>query len=45
MTQAKPRFTTIEEYLTYDDVTDTHYKLVDGVLVAMEAEQLLNAGK
>jgi Uma2 family endonuclease len=42
MTQAKPRFRTIEEYLTYDDGTDTHYELVDGVLVAMGAEKRLN---
>jgi len=34
MTQAKPRFRTIEEYLDYDDGTDTRYELVDGQLVA-----------
>lgn len=33
---------TIEEYLTYDDGTDTRYELVDGVLVEMGAESTLN---
>ncbi|MDF5725369.1 MAG: Uma2 family endonuclease [Rhizonema sp. PD37] len=42
MTQAKPRFKTIEEYLNYDDATDTRYELVDGVLVEMGAESTLN---
>lgn len=42
MTQAKIRFTAIEEYLNYDDGTDTRYELVDGVLVAMEAEKPIN---
>ena len=43
MTQAKLRqFRTIEEYLDYDDGTDTHYELVDGELVEMGAEKRLN---
>ena len=42
MTQAKPRFRTIEEYLDYDDGTDTRYELVDGTLVEMGAEKRLN---
>ncbi|MGI0495094.1 Uma2 family endonuclease [Alkalinema pantanalense CENA528] len=33
---------TLEEYLTYDDGTDTRYELVDGVLVAMPPESRLN---
>ena len=32
----------LEEYLTYDDGTDTRYELVDGVLVEMGAESPLN---
>lgn len=32
----------LEEYLAYDDGTDTRYELVDGVLVAMGAENPLN---
>ncbi|MBD2078912.1 Uma2 family endonuclease [Leptolyngbya sp. FACHB-17] len=42
MTQAKPPFQTIEEYLDYDDGTDTRYELVDGVLVEMGAEKPIN---
>lgn len=42
MTQAKPRFNSLEEYLTYDDGTDTRYELVDGVLVDMGSEKRLN---
>jgi Uma2 family endonuclease len=42
MTQAKPRFRTIEEYLTYDDGTDTRYELVNGELVEMPSESPLN---
>ncbi len=38
MTQAKPRFKTIEEFLNYDDGTDTHYELVDGALVELPTE-------
>ena len=33
---------TLEEYLDYDDGTDTRYELVDGVLVEMGAESTLN---
>ena len=42
MTQAKPRFRTIEEYLDYDDGTDTRYELVNGELVEMAPENPLN---
>lgn len=42
MTQAKPRFNTFEEYLSYDDGTDARYELVDGVLVEMGSETRLN---
>lgn len=42
MTQATIRFRTIEEFLGYDDGTDTRYELVDGVLVEMGAESTLN---
>lgn len=41
MTQAKPRLT-LEEFLTYDDGTDTRYELVNGVLVEMGAESTIN---
>jgi Uma2 family endonuclease len=42
MTQAKPRFRTFEEYLGYDDGTDTRYELVNGELVEMPPESELN---
>lgn len=42
MTQAKSRFSTIEDYLAYDDGTDAPYELVDGVLVEMGAENPVN---
>jgi Uma2 family endonuclease len=42
MTQAKPRFRTIEEYLDYDDGTDTRYELVRGELVELPRESRLN---
>jgi Uma2 family endonuclease len=42
MTQAKLRFSSIEEYLAYDEGTDARYELVDGVLVNMGSEQRLN---
>lgn len=42
MTQTTIRFKTIEEFLGYDDGTDTRYELVDGVLVEMGAESTLN---
>jgi Uma2 family endonuclease len=42
MTIATPKRLTLEEYLTYDDGTDTRYELVDGVLVAMGVEDPIN---
>lgn len=42
MTQAKPRFKTIEEFLTYDDGTNARYELVNGELVEMGAESTIN---
>ncbi|MGI0490383.1 Uma2 family endonuclease [Alkalinema pantanalense CENA528] len=42
MTIATPRRMSLEDYLHYDDGTDTRYELVDGVLVAMGAESTLN---
>jgi Uma2 family endonuclease len=42
MTQAKPRFRAIEEYLDYDDSTDTRYELVDGELVEMPSGMPIN---
>jgi Uma2 family endonuclease len=42
MTQAKQRFSTFEEYLSYDDGTDTRYEVVDGGLIEMPAESPLN---
>jgi Uma2 family endonuclease len=40
MTQAVPqtKFLTFDEYLTYDDGTDTRYELVDGELIPMSPE-------
>jgi Uma2 family endonuclease len=42
--QVRPtnRRMTFEEYLSYDDDTNTRYELVDGVLVEMGAETALN---
>jgi Uma2 family endonuclease len=42
MTIATNSQMTLEEYLNYDDGTDTRYELVDGVLVEMGAEHRLN---
>lgn len=42
MSIAQPKSLTLEEFLHYDDGTDTRYELVDGVLVAMGAEHPLN---
>jgi Uma2 family endonuclease len=42
MTVATTKRMTLEEYLTYDDGTDTRYELVEGVLVEMGAENPLN---
>lgn len=45
MTHAAPRskVMTFEEYLAYDDGTDTHYELVDGELVEMPPASEENA--
>ena len=46
MTQAAPRLgqlMTIEDYLTYDDGTDTRYELENGALVEMPTESNVNA--
>ena len=37
-----PKPMTLEEYLHYDDGTDTHYELVNGELIAMPTESDLN---
>jgi Uma2 family endonuclease len=42
MTPTIPQRMSLEEYLTYDDGTDTRYELVDGVLVEMGSEAPLN---
>jgi Uma2 family endonuclease len=42
MTVATQRRMSLEEYLTYDDGTDTRYELVDGVLVEMGSESTIN---
>ncbi len=42
MTIATARRMSLEEYLTYDDGTDTRYELVDGVLVEMGNEAKIN---
>jgi Uma2 family endonuclease len=42
MTVATQRKMSLEEYLTYDDGTDTRYELVDGVLVEMGTESTIN---
>jgi Uma2 family endonuclease len=42
MTVATQKRISLEEYLTYDDGTDTRYELVDGVLVAMGNEAKIN---
>ena len=42
MTIAKNRLMTLDEYLTYDDGTDTHYELENGTLVEMSTENPLN---
>ncbi|WP_026103022.1 Uma2 family endonuclease [Pseudanabaena sp. PCC 6802] len=46
MTQTIPRVVkhlTMEEYIAYDDGTDTRYELVDGELVEMPVESQINA--
>ena len=42
MTLSTDRRLTLEEYLDYDDGTETRYELVDGVLVEMGAETPIN---
>ncbi len=42
MTVATEKRMSLEEYLSYEDGTDTRYELVDGVLVEMGAENPLN---
>lgn len=44
MVQAKPRFTSIEEYAALDpsDLPEGPYELVDGVIVEMGAENFIN---
>jgi Uma2 family endonuclease len=42
MTVATARRMSLEEYLTYDDGTDTRYELVDGVQVEMGNEAKIN---
>ena len=42
MTVATDRRMTLKEYLDYDDDTDMHYELVDGVLAEIGAENPLN---
>jgi Uma2 family endonuclease len=42
MTVATQKRMSLEEYLTYDDGTDTRYELVDGILVEMGAESRCN---
>ncbi len=37
-TSPSPPYLSLEDYLAYDDGTDTRYELVDGVLVAMPPE-------
>ena len=41
--EPKSKLLTFEEYLAYDDGTDTHYELVDGELVEMPPEALENS--
>jgi Uma2 family endonuclease len=42
MTVATQRRMTLQDFLTYDDGTDTRYELVDGVLVEMSTESTGN---
>lgn len=39
-----PKLLTMEDYLAYDDGTDTRYELVDGELVEMPTESQVNVG-
>lgn len=42
MTQARLRFTTLEDYLNYDDGSDRRYELVNGELVELPQESRQN---
>ena len=42
MVQAKPRFLTFEEYLSYDDGTENLYELFNGELIAVPPESGVN---
>ncbi|MBW4441412.1 MAG: Uma2 family endonuclease [Plectolyngbya sp. WJT66-NPBG17] len=42
MTQTKRRFTSIEEYLEYDDGSDRRYELVNGELIELPTESPQN---
>jgi Uma2 family endonuclease len=44
MTQAKPRFSNFEEYLSYDDGTDKLYELFNGELIELPPESGENIG-
>jgi Uma2 family endonuclease len=44
MTQAKPRFSNFEEYLSYDDGTDNRYELFNGELIELPPESGENSG-
>ena len=41
-TSSSSKFMTMENYLAYDDGTDTRYELVDEELVAMPTESQVN---
>ncbi|MEO1792260.1 MAG: hypothetical protein AAFR25_08565 [Cyanobacteria bacterium J06629_19] len=43
MTIAKNRLMTLDEYLTYDDGTDTRYELENGILIEMAPENPINS--
>ena len=44
MIQAKPRFLSFEEYLSYDDGTEKLYELFNGELIEVPPESGLNVG-
>lgn len=44
MTQAKPRFSNFEDYLSYDDGTDNRYELFNGELIELPPESGENSG-
>jgi len=44
MTQAKPRFATFEEYLSFDDGTDKLYELFNRELIELPPESGENIG-